>query len=217
MQQSELPYFHTQADDTILLAIVGKDPFPQDPKAIPFCKSDWDSQLRRTCSGRHVLCSLGVDIEDARRCYEVPDELFKALRNAGIVFLNASYQYLGCSITRQKHLGWLEQAHEVNLPFLTKAKTVILCGEAKRIRWLPGMKQMGIAVVHPDERCRISRCERVRAGWAKYWSPMAISRRFQIPLPANRPIPPRSDGPWAVTSQAGLRSSIFDGMHKRAK
>ena len=45
-----------------------------------------------------------------------------ALRNAGIVFLNASYRYLGCSITRQNHLFWLEKAHEVNLPFLTKAK-----------------------------------------------------------------------------------------------
>jgi hypothetical protein len=177
-----MPYFHTQDDETIRLAIVGKDPFPQCPTAIPFCKSDWDSQLHHNCSGRYVLASLGVDIEEARNLCAFPEELFKALRKDGIVFLNASYQYLGDKITKKEHLGRLIEAHDVNSPFLRKAEIVILCGEAKKIRWLAGMEQIGIAVVHPDERCRISRFEQVRAGWKYYWSPMAISMWFQVRL-----------------------------------
>jgi hypothetical protein len=183
--QCETRYFKTQDDEAIQLAIVGKDPFPKRPTAIPFCKSNWDEQLKKECSGRHVLGSLGIDIEDARKRYDVPEDLFKALRKVGIVFLNASYQFIEGSKLRRIHLEQLRRAHEVNLPFLKKAKTVILCGEAKRLRWLPGMKEMGIAVIHPDERNRLSRYEQVKEKWEEFWSPTAISRRFQVLLPAN--------------------------------
>ena len=176
--QGRTPYFQLSQAETILLAIVGKDLFPDSPTPVPFCKRTWKEQCKPTCSGLYVLESLGVDIDAAMKCYANPDELFAALREGGIVFLNTSYKFLGKEkkIRKKEHLEILRRDYSVNEPFLRRAKYVVLCGEAEKICWLPEAFAKGLPIVHPDKRNQ--RFE----SWREHWAPGALARRFQLCL-----------------------------------
>lgn len=179
MERTQANYFVTSDNEPIFLAIVGRDPFPQHATSIPFCKPDWGKQLAENCSGRHVLWSLGIDTDAAQSQYAAPEELFMALRRDGVVFLNSSYRLLA-GYPEEMHNGLRQEAHERNLPLLTKARTVVLCGEAKTIRSMAGMANLGIEVVHPADWCRNHRVQSVRDEWTKYWSPGALARELHV-------------------------------------
>ncbi len=113
----------------ISLVIMGKDPFPSGATGIPFCKEDWDEQTKLTCSGRTVLDSLGIDLECAKENFNSPSLLFEALRKEGILFLNASYRFIGGRIRKRdpQHQSYLEEALNINIPILSAAQNIILC------------------------------------------------------------------------------------------
>lgn len=73
--------------EKVLLAVVGKDPFPQSPVGIPFCKTTWEEMTGYGCSGFYVLKSLGINIDKAKKSFS-PETLFMELASLGIVFLN---------------------------------------------------------------------------------------------------------------------------------
>lgn len=180
-------YLRAVPQGRLQLAIVGKDPFPTSATGIPFCKATWEEQLAKNCSGRYVLGSLGVALGEARVDYRTPEELFAALRDVGIVFLNASYKYLGPTPIRRNHMPLLEQAHEVNTPILREANYVMYCGEAKKVRcWLDPVESAEQAkfVIHPDVRNRNN--PRTRDEWKAAWAGGAIGNAFRIILPPKR-------------------------------
>ena len=179
MDRTHADYFVTSDNERIFLTIVGRDPFPQHATSIPFCKPDWEKQLAGNCSGRHVLWSLGIDTDAAQAQYATPEGLFMALRREGVVFLNASYKLLA-DYPEERHIGLRREAHQRNLPLLTRARTVVLCGEAKVIRSMVGMADLGIEVVHPADWCRNHAVQSVRDEWTKYWSPGALARELHI-------------------------------------
>ncbi len=166
----------------VQLVIVGKDPFPGSSTCIPFCKPDWKSQVQDRCSGNHVLLSLGVNLESARRNYPSPFGIFCALRRSGVMFLNA-FHCITKYPSKRVHYEAVRTFYENNLPLLTSAENVLLCGGAKALHWIPEARRVGTAVVHPDVRCRSHRSPGVRTAWRDVWSPYAVARRYSIALP----------------------------------
>lgn len=161
------------------LAVIGKDPFPSDPTGIPFCKPSWGQQLDLKCSGLYVLHSLGLDITAIQENHPTPRSLFEFLRTEGIVFLNASYIYIGGKITQTKHLQHLIAAYTLNKNIIEAAKTVIYCGEASKIRWIAPIEQSGShCVIHPDVRNKNREITSDR--WSIWWEPNALVDRLNI-------------------------------------
>lgn len=102
-----------------------------------------------------------------------------ALREAGIVFLNTSYSYIGGTITR-KHLPLLADGYAKNKPILRAAKNVIYCGEAWKVRWVAAAES-GEFVVHPDARNKYN--PRTKDRWATFWDEEALFNRLELVLP----------------------------------
>lgn len=170
-----------QARDEFELTIMGKDPFPQDPVGIPFCKPDWDQLNDAQCSGLHVLASLGVNVAAVRSTFIMPADYFQFLaRSRGIAFLNLSYHFLDGPCRKGAHRAELLQAAAVNVPVLSKSRSIVLCGEASKHRWYGNSLSHAHQVVHPDVRCRISRYPQVAAQWQAWWSSGAIAQRLGI-------------------------------------
>ncbi len=140
---STLRYLDGVSSTGLQLAVVGKDPFPSNATGIAFCKPAWDQQLAENCSGRHVLLSLGFDPSATQAEYATPSLLFERLRTVGIVFLNASYIYVGTPIRKAKHLAHLQHAYQVNKVILEAAKAVLYCGEASKMRWVAPINREG--------------------------------------------------------------------------
>jgi hypothetical protein len=156
----------------VQLVILGKDAYPTDPTGVAFCKTTWDAMTRGNCSGRHVLEALGVNwkAEEHRQPEHLPPDLFKRLARAGVVFLNASYlPAKGGRFTRRADLDALTTAYKLNSSILSAATTVIRCGEAKRMDWVPDVKPEGKFrdVVHPGIRNRNSKYKKDE--WDVLW------------------------------------------------
>ncbi len=162
----------------IRLAIMGKDPYPTDATGIPFCKPTWDQQLYGNCSGRYVLLSLGFEEETIRAKYNAPINLFEDLLGHGIVFLNASYEYIGNTISKKRHLPYLQESYKHNKPVLDSASVILCCGEAKKIRWVvPATDERFLTVIHPDVRNK--RSDR----WKEWWDKDALYDKLQLSIP----------------------------------
>lgn len=169
------------AKQEFALTIMGKDPFPNDPVGIPFCKSGWEQQTDDLCSGYHVLASLGVNFSAVRSTFNVPTDYFRYLASVkGVAFLNLSYHFLGGPCRKVHHGTELLKAASVNDPILSKSRHVVLCGEASKFRWYGSKPSHAHEVVHPDVRCRISRFPEVADQWQAWWSPGAIAQRLGI-------------------------------------
>ncbi|MDD4220522.1 MAG: hypothetical protein PHR10_10125 [Sphaerochaetaceae bacterium] len=162
--------------DEIEKIIMGKDPYPEDPTGIPFCKNAWNAVFQNNCSGRYVLSALGYKRKEILEGkYGCPADFFKYLAGKkGIVFLNMSYHYIGGSLRKKEHEGYIEEARATNMPIMEKAKSIFICGAAGKLPWiastwiaLKGVKV--INVVHPDVRNRSSKYQSVRDEWKKNW------------------------------------------------
>ena len=119
----------------IKLAIVGKDPYPADPMGIPFAKDDMSSQ--DVCdSGYVVLWALGIFHFPEKS--DFAKQMFYALCNQGIVFLNVSYKYLGKGqkLTKTTHFPYLKCASSMNNLILEHTQSIFLCDSAKNaVKW----------------------------------------------------------------------------------
>ena len=158
--------------DRVQLVILGKDAYPTDATGVAFCKSTWEAQTAPNCSGLYVLQALGVDCaaEKRREIERKPLDLFNRLAQSGVAFLNASYSSpLGKRFSIKANLGALVEAYELNKAIIEVARTVIRCGEARRMDWVPGSdtEMKYFDVVHPDKRNSFNKCTKDR--WNKLW------------------------------------------------
>jgi len=176
-------------DKNISLVIMGKDPYPTNPTNIPFCKGSWKEQTMWNCSGKFVLQSLGFMVDELKFEYSCPRSLFQSLAENGIVFLNLSYQYVGRSLVMKDDAEMIKKYTQINLPFLTAAKTILACGEAKRIIWsrereIKEMYQIEkiLNVTHPDIRNRNSIYPKTKLGWENYWGENKLWEKYNIPI-----------------------------------
>lgn len=161
--------------------VMGKDPYPENPVGIPFCKPEWEELQKDQCSGHHVLLSLGADLRTASIDFRVPEDYFCYLaEEKGVAFLNLSYHSLHGPCRKRAHYPQLSAASEVNSPVLSKSTHVVFCGEAKKYLWYGNTLPNSYFVVHPDVRCRISRYPNVAKEWQAWWSRNAIARRFEF-------------------------------------
>lgn len=174
---SQSAYLTAAGSSPLQLIVVGKDPFPTDATGIPFCKTTWEQQLAFNCSGQYVLRSLGVNLMEAQRAYLTPSALFEYLASIGILFLNASYTFIGQKIRKSKHWEHLYAAHLVNDPFIRVANKVIYCGEAQKIKWVTDI-DTGWCVVHPDVRNRVN--PRTSMRWSTVWNDNALRDTFGL-------------------------------------
>ena len=71
----------------INLLIVGNVPYENEYNGIAFCKDLWKDFLDAQCSGRYLLCSLGINLNDVQKKY-TPLKLFMQMAKKGIVFVN---------------------------------------------------------------------------------------------------------------------------------
>jgi len=168
------------------VAVVGKDPFPTSPSGIPFCKPTWGEQLRDNCSGKHVLKSLGVEVEVAadNPLYPTPEELFLHLASQGIAFLNASYHFLGKGRAFPKYLYCcLLEANATNFPIVAKSERTLLLGLAKVVapfieEKYPHLINHITTVIHPDTHNRAMR----PTEWHAWWLPNALKDELQLQI-----------------------------------
>lgn len=180
-----IQYLRGIPSGSLQVAIVGKDPFPGVRTCIPFCKPNWKEQLASNCSGRYVLSSLGVDLAAAESEHETPGDLFMALRDTGIVFLNASYEFIGGTL-RREHLSHMEAAYAINEPILQASKAAIFCGEAWKVKWI-FHPEHGEFVIHPDVRNRHN--PRTKDRWSELWGEKALSKRLGLTIPSRGQLP----------------------------
>ncbi len=190
--QNPTDYLAPVKGQSLRLAIVGKDPFPSGATHIPFCKASWHEQRQANSSAQYVLASLGYDMAHLEKRYATPIAFFEALRDMGIVFLNVSYtlitkqnasnQPMGSPI-RRRDMEALKAAYMINQPYLEKAATIVLCGEAKKIHWVaPALPtQKVIVAVHPDVRNKYSHHTTTRENWQKIWAPQQLKAQLQLP------------------------------------
>lgn len=176
---------HLKQRQHIQATFVGKDPYPTSPIGIPFCKPSWHEQRRGNCSGKYVLSSLGVDVDSPaiEKKYRAPEELFLHLAGEGIVFLNASYHYLGKSGFPKYLYGHLVDANKTNVPLIRKSQMTFLLGKASvMVPYLegpfPALADSLVTVIHPDVRNRGRR----PTDWHEAWDVNAIKTRFGLSI-----------------------------------
>lgn len=173
---------HARGNSTpIKLAIVGRDPYPEEAIGIPFAKPTI-AKTASSLSGGVIFRSLGVDIH-AWRGKDVK-VLFEKLLKQRIVFLNASYVFLGKGpLVQGKHGAYLHCANTANSIVFNGAEQVVLCGEAaKGYKWVNGLKTK--SVLPPKFHCAPHPSARVynrnEAEFQKYWAPGALVNMFNL-------------------------------------
>lgn len=165
------------------LAIMGKDPYPTGAMGIPFCKSNWVEFCGKNVSGLDVFKSLGINIKVVRSQFKSPSEYFIHLaEEKGIIFLNLSYYFLNSACRQRTHSNELQESENINKNYLHKSQNIILCGEAKKIRWYKDSYNNTHIAVHPDKRCKISQDEKTRNGWSEWWSENSLKDKFKIQI-----------------------------------
>lgn len=162
--------------------IMGKDPYPTAPNGIPFCKDTWEELCADNCCGKSVLNSLGFNLELEREKYKTPIDFFLSLIDLKIGFLNLIYSYNnGKSITRKWNIEKLNSGFTVNEQILNKAKNIVLCGEAKKLKWMSkSYFEKSFEVVHPDNRNKISYREKTRTNWSENWAKDSLKNKFNL-------------------------------------
>lgn len=163
------------------LAIVGRDPYPEDAIGIPFAKPSI-LQTASSLSGGKIFQSLGIDIH-AWRGKDVRT-LFERLLKQRIVFLNVSYVFLGKGpLVKGKHGEFLHCANTANSAIINNTEQVVLCGEAaKGYKWVKGLATKAIlprkfhGAPHPSARVY----NRNEAEFQKYWTPGALVNMFSL-------------------------------------
>lgn len=162
----------------ITLVIVGRDPYPSNPISIPFLKASWDD-LPSKSSGCIVIMSIFRD-SPAQHFFSPREFAFFALQKHGIVFLNASYHFLGSdTISWKRHHKYVEDAFRVNSPILSRAKNVMLCGAAaKMMTFVTEINEPYFTPVpHPCLRGKYAASNKTK--WDTYWSPGALSKYIE--------------------------------------
>ena len=163
------------------LAIVGRDPYPKGAIGIPFAKPTI-SQTASSLSGGKIFQSLGIDVRfwrgrDVRM-------LFEKLLKQRIVFLNASYVFLGKGpLAQGKHGLFLHCANTVNSAIINNTEQIVLCGEAaKGYKWANGLTTKAVlprkfhCAPHPSARVY----NRDETEFQKYWAPGALVNMFGL-------------------------------------
>jgi uracil DNA glycosylase len=163
------------------LAIVGRDPYPKDAIGIPFAKPTIP-QTASSLSGGKIFQSLGIDV----RAWRGKDirMLFEKLLKQRIVFLNASYVFLGKGpLAQGKHGVFLHCANTANSAIINNTEQVVLCGEAtKGYKWANGLTTKAVlpqkfhSVPHPSAR----EYNRNETEFQKYWAPGALFNMFGL-------------------------------------
>jgi len=163
------------------LAIMGRDPYPKDAQGIPFAKPTI-LQTANSLAGGKIFDSLGLDI----RFWQGKDIriLFKKLLKQRIVFLNASYVFLGKGpLAQRKHGIYLHCANTVNSVIIKYTENVVLCGEAtKGYKWANGLTTKAFlpqkfhCAPHPSARAY----NRNETDFQKYWAPRALVETFGL-------------------------------------
>lgn len=159
------------------LVIVGQDPFPTGATGIPFSKETWKEQLAPSSAALYVLNTLGIDADAAKAEFKsCPDELFRALRDQGVVVLNASYTLP--DERKSSALSWsavLDESRTYDRGILERAERTVLCGRiAQRLSKLPYVNNPE-HYVHPAVRNKTHPITSVREAWHKQWGNPSLS------------------------------------------
>lgn len=163
----------------ILLAIVGKDPYPENSIGVPFMKDNMSTE--GVCkSGFPILRALGIQkFPSIERDTKI---LYNLLAKNGIVFLNVSYKFLGTSgrLKKKDSITCLKCAHSINKLILEKTKNIILCGLAQKgIRWGASCSsKQNICEKFPNSKIYKpflpSATQRNDGKWRNYWGRQGI-------------------------------------------
>lgn len=144
-----------------ILLIVGEAPYPTNPvDDYAFCKPSWCEQVEYNCSGRYVLCSLGVKLEHVYHKYSTPKELFQELKMYGVLFQN---RFVGLNKDNSPSKSQTNRNLD-NL--LQTCSVIVLCGRETHdlVKKISNKAQV-FDVIHPAARCK-GYCPR----WVQVWS-----------------------------------------------
>jgi len=157
------------AIDFINILFIGKDPYPSNPNGIPFCKDNIKDLIKPNCSGKHLLFSLGINVETETK--EPNDIFFNLLEKQKIGFVNASYYPIKKGLSNLKEI---ESSELLNANFFYKSKKIVAVNSSmailKKYKKYEAIKDKIIRVYHPDYRNRISQHKTVRDAWNSVYS-----------------------------------------------
>jgi len=157
------------------LAIIGRDPYPNDAENIPFIKREW-KLLDGRSAGKFLFNSLlgdDLDLSDS------PRKVAFDLLGKGVVLLNASYHFLGTGLKKDIHTSFAVEASKVNLPIIAKSENVIVCNSAiKLLRWAEYLDTRFKIVPHPSKQSRNALNE--DAKWDSVWAKGALRKIYSI-------------------------------------
>lgn len=127
----------------VKLLVVGNKEYDNGANGIAFCKNSWLEILQPQCSGRYLLCALGINFQNVCVKYHNPVELFLEMAKRGIVFLNQK------NFSNTPLIEYLQ---------LHKPKIVLLCGSPVLMSYLKIQGKINVEpcrifkTVHPDVR-----------------------------------------------------------------
>ncbi len=162
------------------LLIIGQDPYPKDANGVAFCKNELEQFFDESCCGKDLLFSLGMSEDFVRKGFANPRHCFQNLLvKHKICFINASNAVTKDMNETQLELI-LEESKEFNLPFLKKAKQIIILGTGKTKeyyhRYNCGIEYTE-AVIHPTGRNK----KEYLSQWKKIWGTNYLQIKYDIP------------------------------------
>ncbi|MEI6487743.1 MAG: hypothetical protein WCP52_02205 [Bacteroidota bacterium] len=152
------------------ILFIGRDPYPNDPMGIPFCKNDLKESRKPNCSGRYLLNGFGTDIlsQKYNNIKNTEDIFMNLVTESGVGLVNASYFPIGklkpmrYQIKLSNYLNQLLYAIPDTKVLLTRGAEKLLRRKDKpldsgyKLLEVPGIqmpiKESWRVVCHPDFR-----------------------------------------------------------------
>ena len=168
--------------DEIYLLVVGQDPYPTGANGVAFCKNKFPDFFDEYCCGKDVLYSLGISEEFARSEYLSPKECFmRLLTSQKICFINARNE-LTENPSDQELEAQLQLAKIFNMPFIMKAKNIVLLGKVKTKMYFDSYQSgysYGEVLIHPTSR---NKNKTSLPEWTKVWGNKYLQKKYDLKI-----------------------------------
>lgn len=168
--------------DEIYLLLVGQDPYPTGANGVAFCKNEFPDFFNEYCCGKDILYSLGISEEFVRSKFLSPNECFMyLLKSHKICFINARNELTENPSDHELNVQ-LQSAKIFNMPFIRKAKNIVLLGKGKTKTYFESYKSgysYREVLIHPTSR---NKKDASLSEWTEIWGDNYLQKKFDLKI-----------------------------------